>query len=190
MYSSLFEEKEIEMATAVKEQKVVAMPKKKGKGKLIGIIVAVILVLAAGGFFFMKGMGGGAPDEALATEGGGHGSAKAEHGGGHGAKAEAANGSLVGLDPFIVNLQDNSGTRYLKLNVNLELTADSSAYEIEDLKPQIRDSLIILLSSKSYSDIGTVEGKYQLRDEIVARVNQFLSKAKVKTAFFTEFVIQ
>jgi len=180
------------MATE-KEKTVEAVPKKKGKGMLIGIIVAAVLVLGGGGFFFLKGSGGGAADEAHATEGDSHAPAKDSHGapaGGHGAKASASSGSLVDLDPFIVNLQDNSGTRYLKLNINLELGSGSSAYEIEDLKPQIRDSLIILLSSKSYSDIGTVEGKYQLRDEIVARVNQFLSKSKVKTAFFTEFVIQ
>jgi flagellar FliL protein len=46
------------------------------------------------------------------------------------------------------------------------------------------------LSSKSYSDIGTVEGKYKMRDEIVARVNQYLTNSKVSTAYFTEFVIQ
>lgn len=173
------------MATAEKATTEVAASKKKGKGMLLGIIVAAVLILGGGGFFFMKGMGGGSADEAHATESGSHGGG----GEGHGARA-ASSGALVDLDPFIVNLQDNSGTRYLKLNVNLELTSDSSDYELDELKPQIRDSLIILLSSKSYSDIGTVEGKYQLRDEIVARVNQFLSKGKVKTAFFTEFVIQ
>ena len=162
-------------------------PKKKGKGMLIGIIVAAVLVLGGGGFFLMKGSGGGSSDEAHATE---SNSSHAPAKGGHGDKAEASNGSLVDLDPFIVNLQDNSGTRYLKLNINLELASGASGYEIEELKPQIRDSLIILLSSKSYSDIGTVEGKYQLRDEIVARINHFLGKSKVKTAFFTEFVIQ
>lgn len=176
---------------AEKEKKEETAPKKKGKGMLIGIIVAAVLVLGGGGFFFMKGTGGSSSDDANATESSSsHEPAKDAKGGGHGGKAPASNGSLVSLDPFIVNLQDNSGTRYLKLNINLELATGSSGYEIEDLKPQIRDSLIILLSSKSYSDIGTVEGKYQLRDEIVARVNQFLGKSKVKTAFFTEFVIQ
>ncbi|MFQ5736246.1 MAG: flagellar basal body-associated protein FliL [Thermodesulfobacteriota bacterium] len=165
-------------------------PKKKGKGMLIGIVVVVILVLGGGGFFFMKNKSGGA-DEAHASESssheGGHG--EDSHGGGHGG-VERGGGTLASMEPFIVNLQDNSGTRYLKLNINLELASDSSDSELTSLTPQIRDSLIILLSSKSYSDIGTVEGKYKLRDEIVARVNQFLTKSKVKTAYFTEFVIQ
>jgi flagellar FliL protein len=50
--------------------------------------------------------------------------------------------------------------------------------------------VIVLLSSKSYAEIGTVEGKYQLRDEIVQRINQFIGSNGVKTVYFTEFVIQ
>lgn len=116
---------------------------------------------------------------------GGHGEASS-----HGEGEAGAKGNIFALEPFIVNLQDNSGTRYLKLTVNLELPPGSSLSELTAQSTQIRDSLIILLSSKSYSDIGTVEGKYQMRDEIIARVNQYLTTTKVKTAYFTEFVIQ
>lgn len=167
-------------------------PKKKSKLMLIGIVVVVVLGIGAGGFFFMKSKSSpekahGA-EEVAATEGAAHGEAAAGHGGE--AKAEGAQSTIFNLDPFIVNLQDNSGTRYLKLTVNLDLSSPAAQAEITSQTTQIRDSLIILLSSKSYTDIGTVEGKYQMRDEIVARVNQFLTKSKVKTAYFTEFVIQ
>ncbi len=171
------------MATENEKKKEAPAPKKKGKGMLIGIVVAVVLVLGGGTFFFMKGRHGGSVDEAHATD-------KAPQAASKGEGGTEAGGALVKLEPFIVNLQDNSGTRYLKLKINLELSAGSSDAELTELGAQIRDSLIILLSSKSYSEIGTVEGKYQLRDEIVARVNQFLNKGKVKTAYFTEFVIQ
>ena len=175
--------------------------KGKGKGKkkkLIMIVAAVaVILLGAGGFFVLNGKaspdGGDGGDHAAedSGHGGGHGkSDKGGHGGGggHGGDEGAAS-SFVPLDPFIVNLQDNSGTRYLKVTVNLEL-ASGSPDELEAYKAKIRDSLIILLSSKSYSDIGTVEGKYRMRDEIVARVNQYLKDSKVETAYFTEFVIQ
>lgn len=160
-----------------------AAPGKKGKGMLIGIIAAVVIAVGAGGFFFLKGKGGAAGEpRQVAQESAGHAS-------GHDG-SEKKSGSIFNLEPFIVNLQDNSGTRYLKLTINLELAPDASTEELSAQTAQIRDSLIILLSSKGYSDIGTVEGKYQMRDEIVARVNQFLNRGKVKTAYFTEFVIQ
>lgn len=159
-----------------------APPAKKGKGMLIGIIAVVVIALGAGGFFF-KGKSGAKPAGEPAAE------EAPAHGGGHEASAKGG-GSIFNLEPFIVNLQDNSGTRYLKLTINLELVPNTPSAELQAQTAQIRDSLIILLSSKGYADIGTVEGKYQMRDEIVARVNQYLHKGKVKTAYFTEFVIQ
>jgi flagellar protein FliL len=160
-------------------------PPKKGKGMLIGIIAVVLIGLGAGGFFFLKGK------SSASHEGEGAAQEASNHGGGHGVDAEKGAASAVfNLEPFIVNLQDNSGTRYLKLTINLELEPNGTVTELQSQTAQIRDSLIILLSSKGYADIGTVEGKYQMRDEIVARVNQFLHKSKVKTAYFTEFVIQ
>ncbi|MBE7414847.1 MAG: flagellar basal body-associated FliL family protein [Deltaproteobacteria bacterium] len=157
------------------DKKEEAAPKKKGKGLLIGIVAVVLLAAAAGAYLVLSG-----------SKGGGDGAKQVAES----QAAEQAKGTIFVLEPFIVNLQDNSGTRYLKLTVNLELPPGSMLTELNNQSTQIRDSLIILLSSKSYSDIGTVEGKYKMRDEIVARVNQYLTKSKVNTAYFTEFVIQ
>jgi flagellar FliL protein len=173
------------MAAEVDRKEEHHAPAKKGKGLLIAIIAVAVIGLGAGAYFIFGGKksataeGHGAEAEASTHEGaaGGHGE-------------QGAKDSLFSLEPFIVNLQDNSGTRYLKLTVNLELTDGASAADLTAQAAQVRDSLIILLSSKSYADIGTVEGKYLMRDEIVARVNQFLKNGKVKTAYFTEFVIQ
>jgi flagellar FliL protein len=156
-------------------------PAKKGKGLLIAIIAVAVIGLGAGAYFIF-----GAKKSATAEA---EASTNESASGGHGGEG-AKDNSLFSLEPFIVNLQDNSGTRYLKLTINLELTDGASAADLTAQSAQVRDSLIILLSSKSYTDIGTVEGKYLMRDEIVARVNQFLKKGKVKTAYFTEFVIQ
>lgn len=167
-----------------------AAPKKKSKLVLIAIIAVAVLGLGAGGFIIFKdkllGKGGADKESAHQEE---EAQASDSHSGGHGEEKGGAS-SVFNLEPFIVNLQDNSGTRYLKLTINLELAPGTKSEELTSQAAQVRDSLIILLSSKSYSDIGTVEGKYQMRDEIVARVNQFLTKGKVKTAYFTDFVIQ
>lgn len=157
------------------DKKEEAAPKKKGSGLIIGIVAVVLLAAGAGAYLVLSSAKGGGDAAKLAVEG-------------H--AAEQAKGTVFALEPFIVNLQDNSGTRYLKLTINLELPPGSVITELNNHSAQIRDSLIILLSSKSYSDIGTVEGKYKMRDEIVARVNQYLTNSKVSTAYFTEFVIQ
>ena len=62
--------------------------------------------------------------------------------------------------------------------------------EITANLPKIKDSILILLSSKTFKDIYTVEGKFKLRDEITTRINRFLVTGQVRSIYFTEFVIQ
>lgn len=97
---------------------------------------------------------------------------------------------ILEMKPFVVNLQDHSGTRYLKLTIGVELDSNQSKKRLKRLKPKVRNSLIILLSSKSFTEIGSIQGKYKLRDEIVDRINYILQGDKVKTVYFTEFVVQ
>ena len=56
--------------------------------------------------------------------------------------------------------------------------------------PQLRDGILLLLSSKSMEEIQGIEGKIALRSELVMRVNQILKQGKVRNLYFTEFVIQ
>ncbi|MBW2623613.1 MAG: flagellar basal body-associated FliL family protein [Deltaproteobacteria bacterium] len=99
-------------------------------------------------------------------------------------------GVLYPMKPFIVNLAEAAGKRYLKITFDLELTNKEVQGEINSRMAPIQDSLLILLSSKSFSDISTVEGKMRLRMEIIGRINNFLVQGRVKNAYFTEFVVQ
>ena len=63
-------------------------------------------------------------------------------------------------------------------------------HEINDLLPAINDSLITLISSKSFEQINTADGKELLRGEIMEMVNSRLSQHHVIAVYFTEFVVQ
>ena len=56
--------------------------------------------------------------------------------------------------------------------------------------PQMRDLLLTLFTSKTFDEIRTPEGKQQLREEIIERVNQVLDRDLVKAVYFTEFIVQ
>lgn len=99
-------------------------------------------------------------------------------------------GAIYPMDTFIVNLRDEKVTKYLKVAVNLELENEKWAEELKERHPQIRDALIILLSSKESVDVMSIEGKFQLRDEIISAVNKVVGRGKVRNAYFTDFVIQ
>lgn len=168
-------------------------PEKKSKKKLF-IIVGVVLILVIGGasyFFLFSGGGGADDDHAEASEDvDAHGKKKKKiKKGEHGEEVASEGPEILKFDPFIVNLTNTAGNRYLKVSISIELPSEA-AEESRGKTAQIRDSIITLLSSKSYTDVGSVSGKYQLRDEIAARINLIISEGKVKSVYFTEFVIQ
>jgi len=96
------------------------------------------------------------------------------------------------MDPFIVNLIDNEGERYMKVVLQLELSDQLMVEEMKKINPKIRDAILELLSAKTYKEMMDPLGKQRLRDEIVMRANMIVNspKGKVIKVYFTEFVIQ
>ena len=115
---------------------------------------------------------------------------------GSGSRAEASRelpseaGALFALDPFVVNLADEDADRYLKATVQLEFFGGRVPRELNARLPQIRDLLLTLFTSKPFADVRAAQGKAELRDEIVNRVNHALRRDLVKAVYFTEFVVQ
>ena len=107
-------------------------------------------------------------------------------------------GAVVSIDTFIVNLADPGGNRYLRITMDLELAgkpADKSAGktagdELSKRMPQIRDAILMILSTKRYTDISTTEGKTALREEILNAANGLLASSQISRIYFKEFVIQ
>ena len=97
---------------------------------------------------------------------------------------------IMPLEPFLVNLADKESRRYLKLKVDLEVDSEETVKELEKVLPRIRDALILLLSSKTYLDLSTMEGKQRLKKEIKRRVSALPDGKKVSDVFFTQFVAQ
>ncbi len=155
--------------------------------KLVIILVAALVVVGGGGFFAYK-MFFSAPEEPAVTE-----TAGEEQQGAEAPKegtADEAGVTVYPLDPFIVNLADPAGNRYLKVKMALDLESKELASEVERKIPLLRDSILLLLSSKSFGEISTIEGKLKLRSELIHRINQVLTSGRVSTLYFTEFVVQ
>lgn len=99
-------------------------------------------------------------------------------------------GPICPLETFIVNLADKGGNRYLRVTMDLELANPELQSEITKRMPQIRDSILMILPSKRFDDISSVEGKTELRDEILEKLNSLLTMGKITNIFFKEFVVQ
>lgn len=96
----------------------------------------------------------------------------------------------VPLPELTVNLADPSGTRYLKIGMEVELTSPEVAQELQAQNARVRDAIILLLSSKTVAQLATPEGKVLLKNEVAARLNQILGAPRIVRIFFTNFVFQ
>ena len=155
--------------------------KKKPIGMIIGIIVG-LLVLGGGGYYAYITFFQEKPVEEVPAEG--EGAAKEE------TKEEVNLGVMFPLDPLIVNLAGSQGKRFLKVTISFELSTPEVHAELKENIQKVTDSILVLLSSKTFEDVYSVQGKFKLKDEVTTRVNRFLVVGHVKEAYFTEFIIQ
>jgi len=104
---------------------------------------------------------------------------------------QAANiGPMVDITEFIVNIISADGNHYVKSALTLELTNQAAKDEINKRMPQIRDAILLLVGNKTFEELQDLEGKKQLKAEIMSKINGILQTGKVSAIFFTEFVVQ
>ncbi|MEA3279813.1 MAG: flagellar basal body-associated FliL family protein, partial [Thermodesulfobacteriota bacterium] len=62
--------------------------------------------------------------------------------------------------------------------------------EVEKWLSKIRDTILTILPNRKFEDIKSVEGKKVLRDEIIAKLNNFLGEGTIVNIYYTEFIVQ
>ena len=78
---------------------------------------------------------------------------------------------------FVVNLSDkNNGMRYLQVEVTLKIADPTDAELVNKHMPVIRHRLVLLLSSLSFKDISSSQGKVKLTAEVLREVNEGLKE--------------
>lgn len=187
-------------------------PKKRSRFKLIMILSSLLLLLGAGGgtgywWLYLRpdatglaGLLGSSTEEtqpataapeaaagATGTQSATNATATPQQAGANQPKAIL---KPVALPSFTVNLADSPGNRYLKIGMEVEVSAEDAAAEIKNQTARIRDSIILLLSSKTVKELSAPEGKVLLKNEVAERLNQILGASRVVRIYFTDFVIQ
>jgi len=166
---------------AEEKQKETETENKKGSPLKLILIGIIVLVLAGAGYvawqLFLAPKADDMGAEAIPAVD-------------HGADLEDAMSETYAMETFVVNLNDPGGKRYLKTNIELEYVSEALGEELARRLPQLRDLILLLLSSKSLDDIQSVDGKIALRRELIQRINQTLTSGKIRNLYFTQFVIQ
>ncbi|MGH0033753.1 MAG: flagellar basal body-associated FliL family protein [Myxococcota bacterium] len=151
------------------------------RGGLIGVIAAVALAAAGGGGYFawQSQQAEPEPGDAVATP--------AER---NAQAAEERAERRIALEPLVVNLGGGGASRYLKVQLELEVVDVASRGAVEVSVPVLRDALIVLLGSQRLADLQEFEGKVLLKEEILDRMNGALGSPLVDSVLFTEFIVQ
>ncbi|GAB7141069.1 flagellar basal body-associated FliL family protein [Deferribacterales bacterium RsTz2092] len=158
-------------------------PKKK---KSPILLITILLVALAGAgiavkMFVLKPSGDGATA-------GGDGGAVAHQ---VAPSVVAEPGPMQAYPPFLVNLADPGGQRYLKASIALELSKEPGfPAEITVKEARIKDVIISVLSGKTSDEVASMQGKVALRQEILRRLNTIMAGGRVTDVFITEFVMQ
>jgi flagellar FliL protein len=176
------------MATSSKSAKPVAKAAestdgpKKSKKLVIILIAAVLLLVVAGGAAAFLLMGKAKNSHAAEAE--------SQH-----ADAEVSKTPVfVPMEPFVVNLQPETGDQFLQVSITLQVQNQETAESIKTFMPLVRSRMLLSLSSKKASELLTGDGKKKLTSEIISQINQPFSPnarpQQVSDVFYTSFVIQ
>lgn len=178
------------MATEEKEAQ--ASEDKKGSSKLpiiIAVVVVVLLVVVGVVAFLLLS---GEEEQAVAQAPVEKQATKPKRAPVVGEEYKRFNeiGALLPLDPFTVNLKSDSGKRYLKATISLELEGKELAQELTAKIAVIRDRVIKILSSKTVEEISSQKGKQKVTEQIMDTLNAMIVDGSVEGVYFTEFIVQ
>jgi flagellar FliL protein len=171
------------MPDTEKTEKADAPQRPRKRSKLAAILLALALVLLAGG---------GAAGYWIYSQRSG------EQGAGH--DAAPPNPGALEMEPFVVNLADEGGSRFLRVNMTLLTWDEEQAMELKEdavASARIRGAILELLSLQYAAPLITPEGKEELKKAIAERANEALGQGghgegelKVTDVLFVEFVVQ
>jgi len=116
-------------------------------------------------------------------------------------------GIMLNMSTKIINLVDPTGRKYIRVTIVAEFAPDNPEYEslpeeekaayltefeskLNSRLPIMDDTVITLLSTKTYEDLYTAEGKEKLRAEIMQILSEKLVDLHLIAIYFTEFVVQ
>ena len=163
----------------------------QGKVKLLLMLLMVTLLVAAGagGYAFMSTKAltqeVGDVKEVVAKRAAGVEKALPEM------EAGARHvGTIHPLGNFVVNLLGPGNVRYVNCRIEVEVEDAATVKEITARDALFKDAVISLLGNQTYEDLLGIEGKAQLREELMVRFNRMLPSGQIARVYITEFVVQ
>lgn len=109
-------------------------------------------------------------------------------------KQPAAPAAFLPLAPFVVNLADTDRSSFLKVEITLGLgkalpAANGEAAQ-SPLTPEVRDTILSVLTTWQSTQLLASDGKARLKEQILKAVERRVPQLEVMDVYFTDFLIQ
>ncbi len=99
-------------------------------------------------------------------------------------------GPIHAFEPFVVNLNEPAGGRFLKAVLEVEMANKDAVKALTEAVRPVRDDLLSYLSNLRVKDTMGEPAKKKIKTEIVARLHKQIGDDKVKRVFLAQFVVQ
>jgi flagellar protein FliL len=109
------------------------------------------------------------------------------------AAVPAVGKGIVSFQPFLANLADPGGNRFLRTSVQLVVPEAAQGDEIskdEVTLMRLRSAILELLTQQTADQLVTPEGKAKLKKDIKDRAAAILGTVPVVDVLFSDFVVQ
>lgn len=103
---------------------------------------------------------------------------------------KAEMGPIVKLNPLIINLKDESGMSYLKTTIVLEIDKKNKVEDVRKGLPMLTDMVILTLGDKRLQDLEKPDSKENLKQELLAKMNQSFPAKRINRVYFDEFLFE
>lgn len=178
--------------------------KKKGKGKLVGIMVALALILgagAAGAVLAPKYLGGGAKaahkpaeaaeDEAPAEKAEEEAPAEEEEEPEHKPKSSGDVHEVQNLEAIVVDSRAADGAiRHIKVGLTIELPETVKEAEFKAYVPRAREAAIGYFRTRDFEQLSDPKNFAQVVKDLNKEIIGAVGKRRAKRVVITDFVAQ
>lgn len=95
------------------------------------------------------------------------------------------------LKEFMVNTADVDSSHFLRLKLNLAYKQNNLPLQTElgERKKQIYDVILRSLNEKKKEDIDTAQGKQDLKEELMKKINGILEHGEILDVYYEEFSV-
>lgn len=94
------------------------------------------------------------------------------------------------MEELVINPANTNGKRYLLVEISLELKDKEHILQFEKNQMKLKQEIIESLSTRTIRELTQVEGREEIREDLIEIINSTIDIPTVRNLYFTKYVMQ